>query len=145
MIKDLTAFGFEIPPSDRPPIKFRPYVPDFDPYYALIELPSRRHIPYPMVKECVTNSAPDGWRRWAQLRRRMTVSSRVRDERFFYCGKCTEASALGGGWSYFRCREHRPMSEAEDLDKWHELQLILEDDRPEALEIVRAYDRRPWR
>lgn len=139
-MSDLTAFGVEIPPVTRawtPPGERA-----LSDYYALIELPSRRHIPYPMVKDIIL--APGHTREnihhWLCIKGRMGVSPYVRDGRYFYCGPCREELGSVYHGSYFRCKVHRPITVKEDRSKFEELCRILEEDRPEALQLVRAYD-----
>ncbi len=117
---DLTTFGVEIP---RP-------APGR--YYDLVELPSRRHLPVPMVGLII------GWEHLDRLAR----SPAVRDERFFYCGRCAEELREGGNpqyyGSFFRCRQHRPLRDGENESKWAELIRLQDEGRLDACRYIES-------
>lgn len=172
MMATLDRFGIELPPAPEPRLR-RPTPCDncearglgcdpaeckyhgwsgFEPspvlragYYDLIELPSRRHIPAPIAARTL------GWPALYEL----PLSPRVRDEQFFYCGRCqcevtfylpggrTE-TAMVGGWSFYRCKLHRPISPEENESKEAELRRIYEEGRLGVLQYVISVPRR-WR
>lgn len=165
----LTEFGFVLPPMEAPKVNkptlcslCRCEVLGCDPadckyhgwpmfiakttardrtYYDLIELPSRRHIPVPIMARHV------GWKVIDEI----PQSHKVRDSKFFYCGRCHEQDLawINEGYkglpyrgSFFRCRDHRPVSKEEDLSKLRELQLLVDEDRLDAMSYIRAVERR---
>lgn len=103
---------------------FDDYVPAFpkpEDYYDLIELPNGHHVPVPIAKrlvgEKIVEEIPQG--------------RKVRDSKFFYCLQCdqnqTKFDTLCfpqklimsnvNGYSFFRCKAHKPTSKQENEAK----------------------------
>jgi len=84
-------------------------------YYDLIELPNGHHVPVPVAKRLVGEKIVEC----------IPMSRKVRDQRFFYCPACdalqkklTEQGISfmatdSNGYSFFRCRTHKPTSQEE--------------------------------
>jgi hypothetical protein len=98
--------------------EFQDYVPVFpkpEDYYDLIELPNGRHVPVPIAKRLVGE----------RLIEELPVSRKVRDSKFFYCVQCdqyqtmmdklcipqTLIAPLQNGYSFFKCKQHKPSTQ----------------------------------
>lgn len=94
-------------------------------YYDLIELPDGHHVPVPIAKRLVGEKIVES----------IPVSRKVRGQRFFYCPACDQtqlkieaiinrekwiadfSNPLATGYSFFRCKVHKPTSKAENEAK----------------------------
>ena len=91
-------------------------------YYDLIELPNGHHVPVPIAKRLVGEKIVES----------IPVSRKTRGQRFFYCVQCddwqtrmesTFAPAVRPyyanphGYSFFRCKPHKPTSKEENQSK----------------------------
>ena len=91
-------------------------------YYDLIELPDGHHVPVPIAKRLVGEKIIDS----------IPVSRKTRGQTFFYCVQCDKfqaridnmllasgqpASPTPNGYSFFRCRTHKPQTPQENEAK----------------------------
>ena len=91
-------------------------------YYDLIELPDGHHVPVPIAKKLVGEKIIES----------IPVSRRVRNQRFFYCVQCDQSQTMvdrlyiaqgflfpsaNNGYSFFRCRTHKPQTPQENEAK----------------------------
>jgi hypothetical protein len=93
-------------------------------YYDLIELPNGHHVPVPIAKRLVGGKIVES----------IPPSRKSRGSRFFYCAQCdggqTNVEAIinrekwiaeigppSDGYSFFRCRTHKPTSKEENDSK----------------------------
>jgi len=88
-------------------------------YYDLIELPNGHHVPVPIAKRLIGEKIVE----------RIPVSHKMRGQRFFYCTACDalqkrlseEGIAFiatdSNGYSFFRCKTHKPYTEGENEAK----------------------------
>jgi len=90
-------------------------------YYDLIELPNGHHVPVPIAKRLVGEKIVEC----------IPMSRKVRGQRFFYCPACDQSQRKFefvinrekyiadlsipriDGYSFFRCRTHKPTSQEE--------------------------------
>jgi len=91
-------------------------------YYDLIELPNGHHVPVPIAKRLVGEKIIES----------IPVSRKTRDQTFFYCVQCDKFQAMidnillasgqpalptSNGYSFFRCRTHKPQTPQENEAK----------------------------
>ena len=94
-------------------------------YYDLIELPNGHHVPVPIAKRLIGE----------KILERIPVSHKMRGQRFFYCPACDQTQVkveaiingekwiadlsepLATGYSFFRCKTHKPYTEKENEAK----------------------------
>ena len=93
-------------------------------YYDLIELPNGHHVPVPIAKRLIGEKIVE----------EIPQSRKVRNQRFFYCLKCDQYQTMidrltdpqnipiptipfQNGYSFFRCKTHKPYTEEENEAK----------------------------
>ena len=100
--------------SEYYPQTFRP-----EDYYDLIELPNGHHVPVPIAKKLVGEKIVES----------IPISRKTRGQRFFYCAPCDRLQTFiieksvayigqtQNGYSFFRCKIHKPTTKAENEAK----------------------------
>ena len=88
-------------------------------YYDLIELPDGHHVPVPIAKRLVGEKIVES----------IPVSRKTRGQDFFYCAPCDRLQTFiiekgvayvgqtQNGYSFFRCKIHKPMTKEENQSK----------------------------
>ena len=88
-------------------------------YYDLVELPNGHHVPVPIAKRLVGEKIIES----------IPMSRKVRGQRFFYCAPCDKLQTFiiekgvpyvgtsQNGYSFFRCKVHKPTSKEENEAK----------------------------
>jgi len=94
-------------------------------YYDLIELPNGHHVPVPIAKRLVGEKIVES----------IPISRKTRGQRFFYCPTCDQSQLKVeaiinrekwtadlsipwiDGYSFFRCKTHKPTSKEENQSK----------------------------
>jgi hypothetical protein len=102
-------------------------------YYDLIELPSGGHIPAPMAHITIGMRALQ----------RIPLSHRLRDDDFFFCQQCFDNQhglmpPFWKGRSFYRCREHHPISGEENGRKLRELCQLHNENRLTEARYIRT-------
>jgi hypothetical protein len=92
-------------------------------YYDLIELPNGHHVPVPIAKRLIGQKIVES----------IPISRKTRGQRFFYCAQCDSLQRTlahdypcpldnpqppsNPGYSFFRCKTHKPTTKEENLAK----------------------------
>ena len=109
-------------------------------YYDLIELPNGRHIPAPIAERLVGKAIIE----------RIPVSRKHRNQRFFYCPICDRLQTFitdkgieyigttQNGYSFFRCKLHKPCTREENVAKESMLVRIILGGMYKTLRYVEA-------
>ena len=120
--------------------------PDYQPvmrpegYYDLIELPNGRHVPAPIAERLIGEAIIE----------RIPISRKHRNARFFYCPACdrmqtfvTEHGVVWvgpsqDGYSFFRCKLHKPCTIEENKAKESMLVRLILNGMYKSLRYVEA-------